>query len=42
MAEPLDKAACVPVTADLHTNPVASPDPYLEFSALSDEPNPNK
>ena len=37
-----EKAGHVPVTADLHPNPVAFPDPYFELSALSHEPNPNK
>lgn len=37
-----ERAAHIPVTADLHPNPVAFPDPYLESAALSCEPNPNK
>lgn len=37
-----ERGARIPVTADLHPNPVAFPDPYLELSALSCEPNPNK
>ena len=37
-----ERAARIPVTADLHPHPVAFPDPCLELSALSCEPNPNK